>query len=107
MFIVRSFTVGLVSFCSWHFSVVDVPYSHFATDTTRHQITIVNPGKFSVDYLWQWRTPSGPALRLSGAKQVNIYAPGPRRRRYFSTWSHYYRAHTRHSEHIVKRTGRK
>lgn len=34
------------------------------------QIIIINPGKFSVDYLWQWRTPSGPALRLSGAKQV-------------------------------------
>lgn len=25
-----------------------------------------------MDYLWQWRTPSGPALRLSGAKQVRL-----------------------------------
>lgn len=34
------------------------------------QIVIVNPGKFSVDYLWQWRQPPGPAVRLSGAKHV-------------------------------------
>lgn len=34
------------------------------------QITIINPGKFSVDYLWHWRAPPGPALNLSGAKKV-------------------------------------
>lgn len=42
-----------------------------ATRQTLCQITVVNPGKFSVDYLWQWRTPLGPALRLSGAKLVS------------------------------------
>lgn len=34
------------------------------------QISIINPGKFSVDYLWHWRAPPGPALNLSGAKKV-------------------------------------